>query len=999
MRAQFSLFSLVYLSRIRLAYLCVTMASLLASGWMQSEVRAAQVTFRWDYSASGAAGFVLYCGSSSGNYPMRVDVGNTDTYTIGTLAEGATSFCAVTAYDPAKVESDYSKELSVYIPAAVPVVDFGASPASGTAPLNVVFTNSTTGLVTSWAWDFGDGTTSTAQNPTHVYSTPGSYKAVLTATGPGGAASKTAATAISVVAPAAPVVNFSASPTGGAAPLSVIFTNTTTGQVTSWAWSFGDGTSSIVKSPTHVYSTPGSYKATLTATGPGGVASKTAATAITVSAGGTADGTAPTVGITAPSGGATVAGTTPVSAVASDNVGVVGVQFLLDGVALGAEQPGPSFSLPWSTNAVSNGAHTLSARARDAAGNTALAPGVSVTVSNTQALGLVAAYGFSEGGGSAVADGSGNGNNGMLTSGVSWTSQGKFGNALVFNGSNGRVDVADAPNLRLTTAMTLEAWVNPATESGSWRDVVYKGNDNYYLVASSGQGGVPAGRVGVSRVYGTSLLPTNTWTHLAVTYDKTTLRLYINGVQASSVAYAGDIATSANPLQIGGDSIYGQYFQGLIDEVRVYNRALSRSEIQADMNKAVAPAELDTTPPSAPPGLTATAVSSVQIDLAWGASTDNVGVLGYRIERCQGAGCTSFTYQVATPSGTTFSDTGLAAGTSYRYRVLATDGAGNLGSYSSIASATTLAVADTTPPSAPTGLTAKAASATRIDLAWNASVDNVAVKGYRVERCQGTTCTNFAEIASVTGTSFGNTGLASNTGYRFRVRAADAQGNLSAYSSVVSGATTSAAPVTGLVAAYSFSEGGGSTVADVSGNGNNGTLTSGADWTTQGKFGNALVFNGSSGRVDIPDTPSLRLSTAMTLEAWVSPTTASGRWCDIVYKGNDNYYLTASSNRSGIPAGRVGVRRLYGTSPLAANTWTHLAVTYDKATLRLYVNGVEASSVAYTGDIVTSANPLQIGGDGIYGQYFQGLIDEVRVYNRALNPSEIQADMNTAVSP
>ena len=146
---------------------------------------------------------------------------------------------------------------------------------------------------------------------------------------------------------------------------------------------------------------------------------------------------------------------------------------------------------------------------------------------------------------------------------MSWTTQGKFGNALVFNGSSGRVDIADAASLRLTGAMTLEAWVKPATVSSAWRDVIYKGNDNYYLMATSSQASVPAGRAGVSRVYGTSPLPANTWTHLAVTYDKATLRLYVNGVQASSVAYTGSIATSAYPLQIGGDSIYGQYFQGL----------------------------------------------------------------------------------------------------------------------------------------------------------------------------------------------------------------------------------------------------------------------------------------------------------------------------------------------------------------------------------------------------------------------------------------------------
>ena len=88
----------------------------------------------------------------------------------------------------------------------------------------------------------------------------------------------------------------------------------------------------------------------------------------------------------------------------------------------------------------------------------------------------------------------------------------------------------------------------------------------------------------------------------------------------------------------------------------------------------------------------------------------------------------------------------------------------------------------------------------------------------------------------------------------------------------------------------------------------------------------------------------------------------------------------------------------HGTSALAANTWTYLTETYDGATLRLYVNGVQVSSMARTGNILTSTNPLQIGGDSIYGQYFQGLIDNVRIYNTALTQSQIQTDMTTPVT-
>jgi len=96
------------------------------------------------------------------------------------------------------------------------------------------------------------------------------------------------------------------------------------------------------------------------------------------------------------------------------------------------------------------------------------------------------------------------------------------------------------------------------------------------------------------------------------------------------------------------------------------------------------PAPLDTTPPTSPSDLTATAVSSSQITLEWTASTDNVGVTAYLVERCQGAGCTGFG-QIATVAGTTYGDKGLLGGASYSYRVRATDAAGNLSSYSNTA--------------------------------------------------------------------------------------------------------------------------------------------------------------------------------------------------------------------------------------------------------------------------------------------------------------------------
>jgi PKD repeat protein len=371
--------------------------------------RAGQLSFAWDYAASGAAGFVVYCGTSSRNYTIRSDAGNAVSYRQTGLTDGARYYCAVTAYDAGRVESSYSNEINAVVPAGAPSVNFTATPTSGSAPLNVTFTNSTTGTVTSWLWNFGDGTTSTAKTPTKTYSTNGTYWVSLTATGPNGTATKNAAEAISV-----------------------------------------------------------------------GVTSATA---------------------------------------------------------------------------------------------------------------LVAAYGFAEATGTSVRDSSGKGNAGTI-SGATWTTAGKYGSALLFNGTSNWVTIQDSASLDLTSGMTLEAWAYPTETMSGWRTLITKqqaDGASYYLYANSDinrpANGVFTGTEDI--LNGTAALPANTWTHLAATYDGNYQRLYVNGVLASSRPQTGAIVASSDALRIGGNSIWGEYFRGVIDEVRIYNRALSATEIKSDMSKAV----------------------------------------------------------------------------------------------------------------------------------------------------------------------------------------------------------------------------------------------------------------------------------------------------------------------------------------------------------------------------------------------------------------------------
>ena len=231
---------------------------------------------------------------------------------------------------------------------------------------------------------------------------------------------------------------------------------------------------------------------------------------------------------------------------------------------------------------------------------------------------------------------------------------------------------------------------------------------------------------------------------------------------------------------------------------------------------------------------------------SWTAATDNVGVTGYRVERCQGAGCTTFV-QIAAPVGTTFGDTGLIASTVYSYRVKAVDAASNVSvNYSPVASATTQAPPDTIPPTNPTGLTATSVSSSQIDLAWTAATDSggSGLAGYRVERCQGVGCTTFVQIATPVPNSYSDPGLTAGTSYSYRVRAADGAGNLSENHSNTASATPQAP---NLVTAYGLNEGSGTTLADVSGSGHTGTLVNGPAWVaSQATYGQALSFEGST---------------------------------------------------------------------------------------------------------------------------------------------------------
>ncbi len=182
-----------------------------------------------------------------------------------------------------------SKEITVTLIAGgyAPVADFTATPTSGTAPFSVNFTDQSTNTPTSWQWDFGDGNTSTQQNPSHTYNDAGTFAVTLTATNEYGSNTKTETDYIVVSAGgSSPVAAFSATPTNGTAPLSVNFTDQSINTPTSWQWDFGDGGSSTEQNPTHTYNTDGSYTVSLMVTNEYGSDTKTITGYIIVNSGG-----------------------------------------------------------------------------------------------------------------------------------------------------------------------------------------------------------------------------------------------------------------------------------------------------------------------------------------------------------------------------------------------------------------------------------------------------------------------------------------------------------------------------------------------------------------------------------------------------------------------------------------------------------------------------------------------------------------------------------------
>jgi hypothetical protein len=319
------------------------------------------------------------------------------------------------------------------------------------------------------------------------------------------------------------------------------------------------------------------------------------------------DTQAPTVSITAPAAG-NVTGTVTLSANASDNIGVVGVQFLLNGANLGTEDTAAPYSISWNTSTVTNGSYTLTAKARDAAGNVTTSAGVAVTVNNP--TNLIVGLPMNEGTGTTAADISGLNHPGKLTNGPTWGA-GKYGQAVNLDGVNDYVAFTDHADFTLTPTQSYSwsIWVknNSFKEwSTVWSHTVNSSNFFYfYAHTSTDPDGGPVTN-GISVYWwnsgGTNKLGTHStnnvltlgqWSHVVITYDGTKAQsarftIYVNGVDVTDrtdISSTGTLAT-INPsnTRIGANAPFGEYLNGSVDEARFYNRLLTPADVVSIMN-------------------------------------------------------------------------------------------------------------------------------------------------------------------------------------------------------------------------------------------------------------------------------------------------------------------------------------------------------------------------------------------------------------------------------
>lgn len=670
---------------------------------------------------------------------------------------------------------------------------------------------------------------------------------------------------------------------------------------------------------------------------------------------------------------------------------------------------------------------------------------------------MVGYWDFDEGYGTVSNDLSGNGNRGTLTnmstapstSTSGWSNNGKFNKAINFDGSNDVISVGNQPSLNSTNAITLSAWINPTTfHTGNTDNVILSKYDDalsqrgylMYLDSSGqiktemSQSCASTNSITLNSGYAAS---TNAWTHVVTTYDGSNMTTYVNGLKKATVSGPASICASTAGFLIGGR--YGggstaRYFSGAIDEVKIYNYALTSDDVKRDYNRG-ASQQFGST------GTTAAGVNDNSSDRMYcppGDSTGTCGPVGeWNFEEGQGS-------TVNDTSGNGNSGTWNGTGAAHYVAGKVGKGGGFDGStdYVSVPDSSSLNVSTNftvsgwvknvngvgTPVIYDSGT-----QANRWFFSLNSGKLNITERSIANNTATTTLDNNWHHVAVVkngdTGANvtFYLDGKPDGTASIGTVTTPSGTKNIGKWTEngslywnggidqlKVYNYARSTAQIAwdynrgGPVAQWDMDECQGNVIHDLSGNGNDGTVTIGATGTqtslgtcttsstawgngVSGKLNSSLNLDGTDDYATI--TPRTTVSSAnATISLWAYPTsstvnnylfdsgTTSNQFNLIWYPANATY--------KGF-AGHFGSGSTWATSPAVAaiNTWHHVVITSNGTNTKLYVDGKQLSSVAM--DTATTPTIWKIGSTSS-SNYFSGKIDDVRVYNYGLTAQQVQ---------
>jgi len=684
----------------------------------------------------------------------------------------------------------------------------------------------------------------------------------------------------------------------------------------------------------------------------------------------------------------------------------------------------------------------------------------------------VAYWNFDEAGGPTAYDSSGNPNDGTLNAGATgsnttashmWTPAGKFGGCLEFDGTDDYVTIPSVTAWDWATAnYTIEMWVyNTENKESTGQGPLHIGKMEHDSPSQYWSFGTEVNGVvefyywngAQQRVTGTTVVPLNTWTHLTMTLSGTTISLFIDGVIEKEGIVSGTPGTDGSmPLIFGANN--NHYFNGSIDEVAIYNRALSTDEIKMAYNAGAAALLGGGTSASYDPW-------GGDPPVAWWSLDENTGITAY--DR-SGSGNDGTIYAgFAGGTETTYSEGGVTykVHTFTSSGTFTANGAGNV---------EVLVVAGGGGGGSSAYASGGGGGGGAGGLVYNASFSvssgqhNVVIgtggapgaAGARESGSNGTDST-FSTIAATGGGGGATTGIngfaggsgggAGYNGYStvyYGGSGVAGQGNDGGDTSLLSwaggaggggaggvggdnkinhaggdGGIGLAYSISGSSVTYAAGGGGGAnspapSIANTGDGGDAayavGTAYAGGSgiviiryaltWA-HGKYGPALSFDGSGDYVDVGKGSSLNNITNLTLSAWVKPRsfTSSYRTGIVARRSGAGLNFDISGSLEGCGAGKVGVMEggasnVYGNTILSTNQMYFVTATLEGTAVKLYVDGVLDGSGSLTWTWSSDVD-IHIGGiSNISGYYFDGIIDEVKIYDYARTQAQIAWDYN-----